>query len=160
MRLASGEGCEELSIQSETQKHSPPLASLDPLCIWKVGGKFVIIVQWREPRFFPREGQIMRELPTIELTEEQADEAGRIRDILAAKSAVVVDYISRVLASKKNADLLGETEFLIRDAVHRLGAEGIDAALAERKKRGTKVPVSCVQSADATPNSKTIGPAA
>jgi len=38
----------------------------------------------------------MRELPTIERTEEQADAAGRIRDILAAKSAVVVDYISRV----------------------------------------------------------------
>ena len=32
--------------------------------------------------------------------------------------------------------LLGETKFLIRDAVHRLGAEGIDAALAERKKKG------------------------
>lgn len=77
----------------------------------------------------------MRELPTIELTEEQADEAGRIRDILAAKSAVVVDYTSRVLASKKNAELLGETEFLLRDAVHQLGAEGIDAALAERKQR-------------------------
>ena len=102
----------------------------------------------------------MRELPTIELTEEQADEAGRIRDILAAKSAIVVDYISRVLASKKNADLLGETEFLIRDAVHRLGAEGIDAALAERKRRGTKVPASSALSADATPNSRTIGPAA
>ena len=37
-----------------------------------------------------------------------------------------MDYISRVLARKKNADLLGETEFLIRDAVHRPGAEGID----------------------------------
>ena len=76
----------------------------------------------------------MRELPTIELTDEQADEAERIRDILAAKSGVVVDYISRLLASKEDRHLLGETEFLIRDAVHRLGAEGIDAALAERKK--------------------------
>jgi len=100
----------------------------------------------------------MRELPTVELTEEQAEEADRIQDILAAKSAVVVEYISRVLASKKNTDLLGETEFLIRDAVHRLGAEGIDAALAERKKRGTKVPALSALSADVTPNSRTIGP--
>ncbi len=76
----------------------------------------------------------MRKLPAIELTKERAVEAGRIRDILAAKSAVVVDYSSRVLASKKNADLLGETEFLIRNAVHRFGAAGIDATLAERKK--------------------------
>lgn len=95
----------------------------------------------------------MRELPTIELTEEQADEAERIRDILAAKSAVVVDYMSRLLASRKNQELFGETEFLIRDAVHRLGAGGFDAALAERKKRGTTVRASSARSADATPNS-------
>ena len=101
----------------------------------------------------------MRELPTIELTEEQAEEAARIQDILAAKSEVVVSYISRVLASRENRELLGETEFLIRDAVHRLGAEGIDAALAERKKRGTKVPASSVRSADATPDFRAIGPA-
>ena len=76
----------------------------------------------------------MRELPAIELTEEQADEARRIRDILAARSAAVVDYMSRLLASRSNRELFGETEFLIRDAVHRLGAEGFDAALSERKK--------------------------
>ena len=95
----------------------------------------------------------MRELPTIELTEEQADEAERIRDILAAKSAVVVDYLSRLLASRANRELFGETEFLIRDAVHRLGAEGFDAAFAERKKRGTKVRVSSARSAKAMPDS-------
>jgi hypothetical protein len=95
----------------------------------------------------------MQELPTIELTEEQADEAEKIRDILAAKSAVVVDDMSRLLASRKNQELFGETAFLIRDAVHRLGAEGIDAALAERKKRGTKDRASSVRSVDVTPNS-------
>ena len=49
----------------------------------------------------------MRGLPTIELTEEQADEGERIRDILAAKSAVVVDYMLRLLASRKNQELFG-----------------------------------------------------
>jgi hypothetical protein len=95
----------------------------------------------------------MRELPTIELTEEQTEEAERIRDILAAKSAVVVDYMSRLLASRKDRELFGETEFQIRDAVHRLGAEGLDAALAERKKRGTKDRASSARSVDVTPNS-------
>ena len=99
------------------------------------------------------EGAAMRELPTIELTEEQADEADRIRDILAAKSAVVVDYVSRLLASRENRQLFGETEFLIRDAVHRLGAEGIDAALSERKKGGTKVRASFAPNAAGTPDS-------
>jgi hypothetical protein len=99
------------------------------------------------------EGPAMRELPTIELTEEQADEAVRIRDILAAKSAVVVEYMSRLMASRTNGELFGETEFLIRDAVHRLGAEGFDAALAERKKGGTKVRASPARNVDAMPNS-------
>lgn len=95
----------------------------------------------------------MRELPAIELTEEQADKARRIRDVLAAKSAAVVDYMSRLLASRSNRELFGETEFLIRDAVHWLGAEGFDAALSERKKGGTKVPVSSGPSAAVTPDS-------
>lgn len=92
----------------------------------------------------------MRELPSIELTDEEADEAERIRDILAAKSAVVVNYISRLLASRENSELFGETEFLVRDAVHRLGAEGFDAALSERKKGGIKVRASSVPTAAMT----------
>jgi hypothetical protein len=73
----------------------------------------------------------------VELTPEQEQEAERIADVLMAKAQVQVRQISRLLASKSDRDLLGETEFQIRNAVHRLGAEGIDAALAERKKRGT-----------------------
>ncbi|MEQ9407308.1 MAG: hypothetical protein RIK87_06255 [Fuerstiella sp.] len=37
----------------------------------------------------------MRELPTIELTEKQAEQAERSRDVLAARSAAVVDFMSR-----------------------------------------------------------------
>ena len=74
----------------------------------------------------------MRVLPEIELTEEQAEEAAAIEDILAAKSQVTAKYMARLMASKGNRQLLGETEFLLRDAVHRLGAEGIDIALHER----------------------------
>ena len=76
----------------------------------------------------------MREVyPDIELTHEKELEAAQIEDILNAGSRVTVRYIARLLASKDNRHLLGETEFLIRDAVHRLAAEGIDAALQERK---------------------------
>jgi hypothetical protein len=71
------------------------------------------------------------------LTPEQEQEAERIADILRAKAAVEITYVSRLLASRQNRELLGATEFQIRDAVHRLGAAGIDAALHERKKRGT-----------------------
>jgi hypothetical protein len=43
-----------------------------------------------------------------------------------------------LLASKPNRELLGHTEFQIRDACHRIGACAVDAALEERKKGGTK----------------------
>jgi hypothetical protein len=70
----------------------------------------------------------------IELTADQEAEAERIEDILKANSAVEIRYIARLLACKTNRELLGQTEYQIRDAVHRVGAAGIDAALAERKK--------------------------
>ena len=47
-------------------------------------------------------------------------------------------WTSRALASKKDHELLGATEFEIRDRVHKLGAHAIETALNERKKGGTK----------------------
>lgn len=76
----------------------------------------------------------------IILTPEQEEEAKRIEDILKARATVEIRHVARLLASKEDEKLLGETEFQVRDAVHRLGAAGIDSALQERKKRGTKDP--------------------
>ena len=76
----------------------------------------------------------------IELTPEQEAQAQQIEDILKANMTVELRFISRLLASKENRELLGATEFQVRDAVHRIGARGIDAALEERKKGGTKDP--------------------
>lgn len=74
----------------------------------------------------------------IDLTPEQEEEARRIEDNLRAVMSVEARRMARLLASKKNGDLFGETEFQVRNAVHRIGARGLDAALEERKKRGTK----------------------
>ena len=76
----------------------------------------------------------------IALSAEQEAEAQRIEDILLAGMKVEAKRIARLLASKEDRELLGQTEFQVRDAVHRIGARGIDAALSERKKRGTKDP--------------------
>jgi hypothetical protein len=92
----------------------------------------------------------------IVLTPEQAEEALRIEDILKAKSAVEIRYVSRLLASRSNRELLGATEYQIRDAVHRVGAAGIDAALEERKKRGTARRAKSVRIARTTPASRAI----
>lgn len=68
------------------------------------------------------------------LTPEQEEEARRIEDNLKAASAVEIRRIARLLASKENRHLFGETEFQVRDAVHRIAQRGMDAALAERKR--------------------------
>jgi len=95
----------------------------------------------------------------IVLSPEQEAEAERIADILRAKAAAEITYISRLLASKPNRQLLGATEFQIRDAVHRLGAAGIDAALSERKKRGTADQAVSARTATPTRVSRDTGPA-
>jgi hypothetical protein len=93
----------------------------------------------------------------IELNPEQAAEAERIADVLRAKMTVEINGIARLLASKGNRELLGATEFQIRDAVHQLGAAAVDTALAERKKGGTTGPARSVRIASRTPGSKTTG---
>jgi len=74
------------------------------------------------------------------LTPQQEAEAERIEDNLQAAATVEIRQIARLLASKENRHLFGETEFQVRDAVHRIAARGMDAALETRKKRGTKDP--------------------
>jgi hypothetical protein len=93
----------------------------------------------------------------IELTAEQQAEAQRIEDILKAKAAVEIKEVARWLASTPNRELLGQTEFQIRDAMHRVGAAGIDAALEERKKRGTEVRARSARTAERTPASTSTG---
>lgn len=92
----------------------------------------------------------------LELTAEQEAEAQRIADLVVARTRVDALEMGRLLASKSNGQLLGETEFRVRDAVHRIGAVAMDAALEERKKGGTKGPVSSVPTVEPTPDSKGI----
>ena len=95
----------------------------------------------------------MHELPVIVLTEAQEEEAAAIEAVLVAKSRVTAKYMARLMASKGNRQLLGETEFLLRDAVHKLGAEGLDAALHERKKRGIGEAAAPAPAVEKTPGS-------
>jgi hypothetical protein len=71
-------------------------------------------------------------------TAEQEAEAQRLAQVLMDKTKEEVLKITRLLVSKPDRDLLGETEFQVRDIVHRIGAEAIQTALNERKKGATK----------------------
>ena len=74
----------------------------------------------------------------LNLTPEQEAQAQRLTDQIMARTREEVLQMDRLLMSKKDSELLGPSEFEIRDRVHDLGAKVIEAALNERKKGGTK----------------------
>lgn len=48
--------------------------------------------------------------------------------------------LARLMAQKPDQQLLGSTEFEVREGVHRLGAQTLQAALDARKKGATRAP--------------------
>lgn len=87
-----------------------------------------------------------RELTVVEVEEA----AARIEDRLKAVFAVEARRMARLLATKANRELFGETEFALREAVHRIAAGGLETALEERKKGGIKVRASSARSVKRT----------
>lgn len=61
--------------------------------------------------------------------------------------------LARLLVSKEDGELFGETEFEVRDVVHRLGAKAYSAHLSGKKK-ATKAPASSAHTASKTPSSR------
>lgn len=74
------------------------------------------------------------------LTPEQTAEAQRITEILMETARREVEDIAELLASKPDHQLLGQTEFEVRDRVHKIGAKALETALNERNKGATKGP--------------------
>ena len=72
----------------------------------------------------------------IELTDEQEAEAQRIVELAKQCSEEELANMARLIASKKDHELFGETEFQLRDIGHRLGAKVVETAANERRKRG------------------------
>jgi hypothetical protein len=77
-----------------------------------------------------------RSRSTVELNEEQEAEAQRIYERLEAAFDQERMRMARLLASKANHELFGETEFELRDRVHELGARVLETAADERQKKG------------------------
>jgi hypothetical protein len=74
----------------------------------------------------------------MDLTPDQKAEAQRLFEALQRPFLDEARRLAELLAGKADAQLLGKTEFEVRDAVHRLGATALQAALDGRKKRGIK----------------------
>jgi hypothetical protein len=74
----------------------------------------------------------------LDLTPEQEAEAQRLAALIAQRAQEEALRIARLMVSKPDAELLGATEFEVRDRMHALGAYAIEAAVNRRKKGGTK----------------------
>jgi hypothetical protein len=75
----------------------------------------------------------------IPLTAEQGAEAKRLSELFQQTFLQEADRLARLFASKATHQMLGKTEFELRDFVHHLGTQFLQTALDERKKGGTKV---------------------
>lgn len=74
------------------------------------------------------------------LTPEQVDLAERIYQTLRQATDSDLRGLAELLASKPARQLLGQTEFEVRDRAHKIGAKAFETALDERKKGATKGP--------------------
>src|SRR5262249_7256929 len=64
--------------------------------------------------------------------------------------------LARLLVSKEDHELFGETEFEVRDLVHRLGAKAYSAHVAGGK-RGRKVRAAAARTVSKAPKSTATG---
>lgn len=72
----------------------------------------------------------------VQLTPEQEAEAEQIERHLREALQEDIREVARLLASKPNRELLGKTEFEVRDLVHRMGAKALEVTAVERSKKG------------------------
>jgi hypothetical protein len=76
--------------------------------------------------------------PAIPLTPAPEAEAQHLFDLLREAFLGEAQNLARLLARKGDRQLLGRTEFAVPDAVHRLGAQALEAARNGRKNGGTR----------------------
>ena len=73
-----------------------------------------------------------------DLTPEQESHAQELAKTLLNALERDILQMTRLLASKPDNQVLGQTEFQIRDLVHQIGAKTIQAELDTRQKKVTK----------------------
>lgn len=91
------------------------------------------------------------------LTPEQLTEAQRNFEIM--KTGIEEDLwrVACLMAGKPDSQLLGRTEFEVRDHVLQMGAKAIETAVNGRKKGGIRGAASCVPSVAQTRGSSSGG---
>jgi hypothetical protein len=92
------------------------------------------------------------------MTPEQFEEAQRVFEVSRHAAEEELWRMACLTASKKDAEILGETEFQLRDILLRIGARTLEATVNERRKKGgTRVAVFPAVTASTTRVSSTGG---
>jgi len=81
------------------------------------------------------------------LTPELEVKAQELLAHLRAQADDELLALARLLVSKEDRELFGDTEFQVRDIVHRIGAKAYQTHLAQ-KKTATPVPASSAHTAN------------
>jgi hypothetical protein len=106
-------------------------------------------VVWKKPPTFAKEAPMAFQQPLAPELEKQAHElVARLRQ----QTDEELLALARLLVSKEDQDLFGDTEFEVRDIVHRIGAKAFQTRLAE-KKTATTVRASSAATVSTAPSS-------
>jgi hypothetical protein len=87
----------------------------------------------------------------MDRTPEELAEVQRVHDVLSKAMDRDIWQIAELMVGKRDEQLFGETEFVLRDKVLRMGAKALQATVDDRKKRGTKVAALSARTAAKTP---------
>ena len=78
-----------------------------------------------------------------------SSEAQRVKELFLKVVEQEAEAVGQLLASKEDHELFGETEFQLREIVHRLGAKTLQAQVNERSKKayqGSSIACNCAGS--------------
>jgi hypothetical protein len=89
------------------------------------------------------------------LTAEQQEHAQVLAEEALKAAQAEIQQMAELLASKPDGQLLGATEFQIRDLVHKVAARMIQAELEHREKKVTRAPAPTARTASMRPSFKT-----
>lgn len=92
-------------------------------------------------------------MSTLDLTPEQQERAQILVEQALKAAAGEFRQMAELLASKPDAQLLGATEFQVRDLVHQVAARMIQAEVEHRQKKVTRAPAPRVGAAARRPSS-------
>jgi hypothetical protein len=91
------------------------------------------------------------------MTPEELTEVQRIHDVVLKALDKDIWQLAQFMATRRDDQLFGETEFTLRDKALQMGAQALKATVNDRKKRGIKVAASSAPIAVKTPASSAGG---